>query len=331
MPGSAEDVYFSASNAVNFTTTLQNFNIKGLFFTGANAVTIGGAANTLTIGTDGLTVQAGAGAPTISANVAIGGNQTWSLNDAPSLPLTISGTLTAAHNLTLSGTGELYLSGTNSFSGTTTISGTTVLELGNANALNSTSTAALAFGASSSGTFDLNGFNASIGSLSSSGGSPVIQNASATAVTLTGSQTTSGIYSGVIQDGLGGGSLGFTMNGPAALTLAGNNTYSGSTIVNAGLLAISGTIGSGNVAVNNTGTLGGSGKITGAVTVNHGGEIMPGTSHSGRPYPHQRLDDHRHLRGDRRHPCVQYCSKWKLERRNIHYKRRFHAQQRGCC
>ncbi len=58
-------------------------------------------------------------------------------------------------------------------------------------------------------------------------------------------------------DGTGGG--GLTKQGPGALYLNGANTYTGSTLVNAG-------------------TLGGSGSVVGALTVAAGGTLAPGTS-----------------------------------------------------
>ena len=70
-----------------------------------------------------------------------------------------------------------------------------------------------------------------------------------------------------------------TTAGTATLTAA--NSYTGDTNVNAGKLLVnnitgSGT-GSGNVIVYNTGILGGSGSMSGAVTVNSGGHIATGT------------------------------------------------------
>ena len=86
-----------------------------------------------------------------------------------------------------------------------------------------------------------------------------------------GSRNNNTLFSGVIQDG---GSL--TKIGTGTLTLSGVNTYTGATTVNAGKLAVDGSIMSA-VTVNSGGTLGGSG-TTGSVTVNSGGMVAPGGS-----------------------------------------------------
>ena len=60
--------------------------------------------------------------------------------------------------------------------------------------------------------------------------------------------------------------------------LGGNNTYTGSTTVNGGVLLVNGSIGNSAVTVNTSATLGGSGTINGGVTVNSGGTLTPGTN-----------------------------------------------------
>ena len=85
-----------------------------------------------------------------------------------------------------------------------------------------------------------------------------------------GNNDLSTTFSGTIQD-FGSGSLGKV--GTGTLTLTGNNTYAGGTTVDAGTLLVqtknaSGT-GTGPVQVN-AGTLGGRGKMSGAVTIGNG-------------------------------------------------------------
>jgi len=63
-------------------------------------------------------------------------------------------------------------------------------------------------------------------------------------------------------------------------TLSGANTYSGKTTVRCGALLVANTAGSGTgsgaVAVKARGTLGGTGAISGHVTVDAGGRLSPG-------------------------------------------------------
>ena len=65
-------------------------------------------------------------------------------------------------------------------------------------------------------------------------------------------------------------------SGAGRLMLTGDNTYRGPTTVNAGLLAVNGSLTSA-VTVNDSGTLGGNGRIA-ALTANPGGTVAPGNS-----------------------------------------------------
>ena len=83
--------------------------------------------------------------------------------------------------------------------------------------------------------------------------------------TLISAVTSGGMNSDVIKAGTG------------TLTLTGPNTYDGDTIVNNGTLLVDGSYsGMGDATVNNGGTLGGTGIINSAVTVNAGGTLAPG-------------------------------------------------------
>jgi fibronectin-binding autotransporter adhesin len=74
----------------------------------------------------------------------------------------------------------------------------------------------------------------------------------------------------------------FTKVGTGRWTLTGANTWSGGLTINGGLVLANNTSGSatgtGAVAVNNGGALGGTGSASGAVTVNSGGAISPGSN-----------------------------------------------------
>ncbi|MCE5280017.1 MAG: autotransporter-associated beta strand repeat-containing protein [Planctomycetaceae bacterium] len=93
---------------------------------------------------------------------------------------------------------------------------------------------------------------------------------------IVGNDGADGDFSGRIQGGI------LRKTGAGTQILTGANTYTGGTQVNGGSLLVnnitaSGT-GTGAVAVNNGGTLGGSGFIGGPVTVAAGGKLSPGAS-----------------------------------------------------
>ncbi|MBJ7396695.1 MAG: tandem-95 repeat protein, partial [Akkermansiaceae bacterium] len=69
---------------------------------------------------------------------------------------------------------------------------------------------------------------------------------------------------------------GLTKVGSGTLTLSNNNTYSGTTTVNEGTLAVTNTSGSGTVTVKPLSTLAGTGTISGNVTIESGGFVAPG-------------------------------------------------------
>jgi len=97
-----------------------------------SAVTISGSGlHTLTINAtnangntagNGINMDSAAGALTISANVALGGNQTWT-NNSTTNSLTVSGQVSGGFSLTKAGVGTVVLSNAtgNSYTGGTTI------------------------------------------------------------------------------------------------------------------------------------------------------------------------------------------------------------------
>jgi autotransporter-associated beta strand protein len=94
-------------------------------------------------------------------------------------------------------------------------------------------------------TWDLNGFNETINGLLSSGnlaGCVILNNVSTTVSTLTvGDYDQTATYGGSIQNGAGSaGVVALTKIGGGRQTLTGVNTFTGTTTVNAGTLAISG-------------------------------------------------------------------------------------------
>ncbi len=93
-----------------------------------------------------------------------------------------------------------------------------------------------------------------------------------------GAKNTSNTYAGTIADS---GVTSVIKTGIGTLVLSSsNNTYSGGTTVNGGTLMVSNSAGTatglGPVTVSSGGTLAGAGIISGSVTVNSGGALMPG-------------------------------------------------------
>jgi autotransporter-associated beta strand protein len=163
-------------------------------------------------------------------------NTTWSV--ATGRAATVSNVLAGTTALTKSGAGQLLLASSNSYSGGTTLSAGT-LTLGNANALGSGAITV------NGGTLDLGGNNLTAVNLGGTGGT-----ISLGANTLTASMSTGGQFNGTIS-----GSGGLVKTGASFLTLAGSNSYTGGTTVNAGTLFVigSGTLGdaAGTVAISN--------------------------------------------------------------------------------
>jgi autotransporter-associated beta strand protein len=101
------------------------------------------------------------------------------------------------------------------------------------------------------------------------------------AVALTGSRvlTVSGgalTVGGAIGDASSGFSL--TKSGAGALSIGGANTYTGGTIVNAGVVQVTGSLAAGAVMVNSPAVFGGTGTVNGTLAITSGATLEPGTS-----------------------------------------------------
>ena len=208
-PGSTADVIF-ANNQTGKTqqsTVLgADVTVNSVTIDDSVAVTIAAGANNAvlsllsTLSTPGLvdgtpgsaiTVAANAANPTISSRVNLGANQTW--NVASGKTLTVSGDVVGDFSLTKADAGTVILSGANTYSGNTTISAGT-LRIGNNTA-----------GTLGAGSYAGN-----------------IVNNGTLQIWSTANQTLSGVISGSgnLQKAYGG-----------TLTLAGNNTYTGQTLL----------------------------------------------------------------------------------------------------
>jgi autotransporter-associated beta strand protein len=115
------------------------------------------------------------------------------------------------------------------------------------------------------GTLILRGFSNSVASLAGTGR---VANSNATAATLTiapaeGTKT----FSGLIEDGAGGGPLSLVKTGAGTQVLAGSSTYTGATTVSGGTLVVNSSIASSSsltIAAGANGLPGASFAVTGA-------------------------------------------------------------------
>ena len=138
-----------------------------------------------------------------------------------------AGVIEGSGGFTKQGTGTLTFSGVNTYTGVTTVSEGTLALSGNGSI------------AASSG-LDLSGAGATF-DISASGGNQTIQDLSGVGsalVVLGGNSLTVGSSNSTTFDGTIDGSGGLTKQGSGTLTLGGANTYTGTTTINAGTLAL---------------------------------------------------------------------------------------------
>lgn len=176
---------------------------------------------------------------TFSNALALNGNLT--LNPGQETTLVIAGAISeqgGSRTLTKTGVGILQLNAAASHTGLSTLSNGT-LRLGVADALPSgvgKSGLSIAPATGVTTVFDLNGFNQTLNSLSSSGaGTSIVDNVAATAATLTlGAGDGSGVFLGTLQDS--GGALSLVKTGSGIQVLRGISTHEGGTLVTGGVL-----------------------------------------------------------------------------------------------
>ncbi|HAD14990.1 MAG TPA: hypothetical protein DCF33_21395, partial [Saprospirales bacterium] len=234
-------------------TTASTWIPSGVPATGDNVVIAAGH----TVTTTGITRT---GAVTVNGTLSSSGNFTaGSLSGTGTVTVTgatmrilsfgslntnttFSGVITGKARFRKTGTGTFTYSGSgaNTYSGNTEIQGGGTMRLGAANRIPDGSSLQLC----GNSTFDLNGFNETIGDLNSTSGTcgstfdHIVTNSSATPATLTIQLLDGGYgyYSGSIT-----GKLNLVVSGggnDAQQDLDGANTYTGTTLVSGGLLNI---------------------------------------------------------------------------------------------
>jgi fibronectin-binding autotransporter adhesin len=276
------------ANAINFAgsgsslTLLAGSTIIGNVSGEASILALGGSTNSsFAVSAIGAQYQG-------FINFQKTGGSTWTLTGSTTAvtPWTISaGTLSVSADANLgSPSGTLTLNG-GTLQSTATFSSNRNVNLGGGNGTFDTASGTVltlngAVGGTGSfikqggGTLTLTGSN-SYGGATVSAGTLMGNTASLQGNILNNAavvfnQTASGTYGGVMS---GTGTL--ALQGGGTLVLTGANTYIGATSVNAGTLAVNGSLTS-SVTVGSAGTLGGSGTIAG--TVVSVGAVAPGNS-----------------------------------------------------
>jgi fibronectin-binding autotransporter adhesin len=186
-----------------------------------------------------------------SGQVTLGGNRQVTVSAGT---LTIGGAIGQAasgYSLTKSGAGTLVLGGVSSFSGGLFINAGTVQQG------SSLATLPGSINFTGAGTLTLSGSTPNNVAIftSLSGSLGTVNNASGP-VTFRVNNSSPGSFGGTITDG-SGGAMTFDKRGSSTLTLTGNNSYSGNTLIRDGTLQVgnggtSGTIGTGPISFGNS-------------------------------------------------------------------------------
>lgn len=200
---------------------------------------------------------------------------TFTLNNADTFDVDVvladksaNGAVWDGTSLTKAGTGMLTLSAANTYTGATAVNAGT-LQTSIENALAASSAVNIASGAS----FDLNNFDQKVNNLSASG--DITLGSATLTLENNGNESLSGVISGT---------GGLVKDGTGTLTMAGENTYSGGTVISGGQVTIINTSSlgdeSGAVTINNNAALGVNvaGEFAHDITLGTGGGTIIGTS-----------------------------------------------------
>jgi autotransporter-associated beta strand protein len=243
-------VTLGGNNSYSGDTTLTDGTLA---LGSANAI---GSSGTISFG--GGTLQSSASNTTdYSARFSNAASQQYKI-DTNGQNVTLASNLTSSGgSFTKIGTGTATLSGNNSYSGDTTLTDGT-LALGSANAIGSSGTISFGGGTLQSSASNTTDYSARF---SNAANQSYRVDTNGQNVTLASALTSSG------------GS--FTKLGAGSVILGGNNSYSGSTIIDNGDLKVNGSIANSAVTINSNGSLSGSGTVGG---ISGAGSINPGNS-----------------------------------------------------
>jgi autotransporter-associated beta strand protein len=275
--------------------------------TGAQLRLDSGGARTWNLGSGSLTLNGtggsangalrfqgslGAGeSQSLASNIILASDSSIHLEDGDGFIL-LSGNISGSGGLIKRGSGTLRLSSaSNVYAGNTEIiNGAIVLTTGS-NRLPTGTTVSLGDSASANlGTLNLNGQSQQIAGLNSTTGTNAtatnntVTSGGAATLTLGGSGTYSYGDGTNANSGIITGAISLVKSGSGTQTLGDANTYSGGTTISGGTLNITNTIdsatGTGNVLIQDTATLQGSGRIApttgGTIIVEDGGTVAIG-------------------------------------------------------
>jgi autotransporter-associated beta strand protein len=279
----------SGTNVTTGTTTLTGGTLSvssdaNLSGTGSALVFDGG---TLRVTGTGLTSLNTGRTTTFNA----GKNARFNIADANN-NFTVSQNLNqTTGGLTKDGSGTLTVAGTSTYTGNTSISAGTVVFAKQASLYNSDAASwttskilvqaggvlALGVGDSASGYFDATALDTfrDASHMGASSGSVGMRNSAVLGFDTTNATSGTFTYNSNITNFGTSTTNGIAKLGAGTLILGGNNTYTGTTTVSEGTLAVNGSL-AGGVTVNLGATLGGNGTIAGATTVS--GNLNPGNS-----------------------------------------------------
>jgi autotransporter-associated beta strand protein len=247
------------------TTSLQtDWTISGGTLSISDVASLGSSASQLTFN-GGTLRYTGTGDVDVTRTIH------WSANGGgfqitnSATTITLEENLDGTGGLKKLGAGTLALAGNNSYSGATTIQQGTLLASSNT-ALSSHS----AFTIDQGATLEINGVASTIQALAGHGAVEMHTNTdNGLPASLQVAGTLSTEFSGVIS---GDGDV--TKGGPGQLILSGDNTYTGATRINDGVLVVDGSLSSSStVNVNSLGTLSGGGTVGGDVILNSTAKI----------------------------------------------------------
>jgi fibronectin-binding autotransporter adhesin len=286
------DINYNSNNFIVWSGTGSNG-----YFTGGSNWTVGGLGQTTDFLTGDATVfnDTAGSAQNVNVNANVNPFSVTFSNSA--YKYTLSGTGAITDNgatpaiLVENGVGLVTIANTNSYTGGTFVKSGT-LALGINNGL-PTSSALIVGGSASNGTFDMAGFNQTVGTVGTGTGATasnqVITNSSSNGTTLTFSgNNLASSYAGTIRDTApSGGTLGLTVSSGTLDLTAGNPAYHGPTningtlrlstlpnssgVINNGVLAFVGANTNISQPIINPGTIsfsGGSGTLSGLINGN---------------------------------------------------------------